>query len=456
MGLAPGLIGPLAPMHGLGGARDLPIPAPLAIAGGTAALVVSFGILVLAWRAPRYNRPDPGRPLPTRVARVLDSAWYRGLLRTLGMVFTVYLAWALIAGPDLVTNPIFGTFYVILWVGIVPSSLFFGRFFRAVSPVRTLNLLFAKATGADPAKGLFTYPERLGYWPAALGLLAFVWQELVNPHSAYIGPVRVWLALYFGITLIGSAIFGETWLSRADPFEVYSDLVAKLSPWARRSDGVLVIRSPLSNLASVKPRPGIVAVVAVLFGSTAFDSYKDSVRWARIANSIGGNLQVVNTVALIIFCATIGVTFALASMTTATEKAPSETGSGASLRRLLPQAFAHSVVPIIVGYMTAHYLSYFVEQGQTTILELSDPLVRGNNYLGTANWSVNYFLSFHPTLLASVKVLAVVTGHVVGVTAAHDRALTLLPKKHQITGQLGMLVIMVCYTATGLYLLFGS
>ncbi|MCW2753334.1 MAG: hypothetical protein JWQ32_745 [Marmoricola sp.] len=456
MGLAPGLIGPLAPMHGLGGARDLPIPAPLAIAGGTAALLVSFGILVLAWRTPRYNRRDPGRPLPAWLARVLDSIWYRGLLRTLGLVFTVYLAWALIAGPDLVTNPIFGTFYVILWVGIVPSSLFFGRFFRAVSPVRTLNLLFAKATGADPAKGLLTYPERLGYWPAALGLLAFVWQELVNPHSAYIGPVRVWLALYFGITLIGSAIFGETWLARADPFEVYSDLVAKLSPWARRSDGVLVVRSPLSNLATLKPRPGIVAVVAVLFGSTAFDSYKDSVRWARIANSIGGNLQVVNTVALIIFCATIGITFALASMTTATEEPPSENGSGASLRRQLPQAFAHSVVPIIVGYMTAHYLSYFVEQGQTTILELSDPLVRGNNYLGTANWSVNYFLSFHPTLLASIKVLAVVTGHVVGVTAAHDRALTLLPKRHQITGQLGMLVIMVCYTATGLYLLFGS
>ena len=52
--------------------------------------------------------------------------------------------------------------------------------------------------------------------------------------------------------------------------------------------------------------------------------------------------------------------------------------------------------------------------------------------------------------------LAVVTGHIVGVIAAHDRAITLLPKRHHVTGQLGMLVVMVAYTATGLYLLMGG
>ena len=114
------------------------------------------------------------------------------------------------------------------------------------------------------------------------------------------------------------------------------------------------------------------------------------------------------------------------------------------------------MIPIIVGYMTAHYLSYFVEQGQTTIIQLSDPMVRGDNLLGTANLSVNYWLSFHPSLLASIKVLAVVTGHIVGVIAAHDRAIALLPKHHHVTGQIGMLVMMVAYTATGLYLLMGG
>jgi len=45
---------------------------------------------------------------------------------------------------------------------------------------------------------------------------------------------------------------------------------------------------------------------------------------------------------------------------------------------------------------------------------------------------------------------------VAGVIAAHDRALWLLPKGHQVTGQLAMMLVMVGYTFTGLYLLFGG
>ena len=43
----------------------------------------------------------------------------------------------------------------------------------------------------------------------------------------------------------------------------------------------LVVRSPLANLDTTPVRPGLVAVTAVLFGSTAFDSFKDSTRWVK-------------------------------------------------------------------------------------------------------------------------------------------------------------------------------
>ena len=49
-----------------------------------------------------------------------------------------------------------------------------------------------------------------------------------------------------------------------------------------------------------------------------------------------------------------------------------------------------------------------------------------------------------------------VAGHIAGVIAAHDRALRLLPAGHQLTGQLAMMLVMVGYTFTGLYLLFGG
>jgi hypothetical protein len=441
----------LLPAHGLGGAQDLPIPLPLAVAGATAALVVSFCVLALAWRTPRFQDRRPGRPAPAWLSRVVDDERFRWTLRVLGLLFFGYVTWALLWGPDLVTNPALGTFYVLVWVGLVPASLLFGPVVRAFSPVRTLNLLLAKVTGGDPAVGLRPYPARLGYWPASFGLLAFVWQELVNPQSAYLGSVRVFLAAYLAIMLIGAAVFGDVWLERADPFEVYSNLLAKLSFWGRDGDR-LVLRNPLANLSGVTPRPGLVAVVAVLFGSTAFDSFKDTISWMRFVDDLGVNATFTNSVALLAFCLLVGVTFTAAAMSTGVERS----GPRAVRRTALPDLLAHSVIPIIVGYMTAHYLSYLVEQGQSTLIQLSDPMVRGDNLLGTANWSVNYWLSFHPTLLAVVKVLAVVAGHVVGVITAHDRALRLLPARHHVTGQIGMLVVMVAYTASGLYLLMGA
>jgi hypothetical protein len=133
------------------------------------------------------------------------------------------------------------------------------------------------------------------------------------------------------------------------------------------------------------------------------------------------------------------------------------TGVGSDLRRRdLPSQFAHSVIPIIVGYIVAHYLSYFVEIGTQTLIQASDPLSNGSNLLGTGAWAVPYWLSYHPTFLADSKVVAVVAGHVVGVIAAHERAIKILPKKHQLTGQLPLLAAMIAFTVGGLYLLFSS
>jgi hypothetical protein len=449
--LSAGAVPSLVPMHGLGGAKDLPIPLALAVAGATAALVVSFCVLALAWRTPRYQEVQPGRPAPPALARLVDSAVFEWTVRVIGLLFFAYISWALIWGPDLVNNPALGTFYVLVWVGIVPASLVLGRVVRMVSPVRTINLLLATVTRGDPAVGLSTYPSRLGYWPATAGIFAFVWQELVNPQSAYLGTVRVWLAVYLAVMLVGAAVFGDEWFERADPFEVYSNLLAKLSPWARDGDR-LVVRSPLANLATLVPRPGLVGVVAVLFGSTAFDSYKDTIQWQQFVVDLGLAPTLVNSVALLVFCLAVGGTFTAAATSTGVER----TGRNPVRRRDLPNLLAPSVIPIIVGYMTAHYLSYLIEQGQVTLMQLSDPMVQGDNWLGTANWSVNYWLSFHPSLLAVLKVLAVITGHIVGVIAAHDRAIRLLPPKHHVTGQIGMLVVMVCYTASGLYLLMGG
>ena len=432
-------------LHGIGGAKDLPISPELAIAGAVAALTVSFTVLAVAWRTPRYDGVQRGRvtsmPVPT------DVPWVATLLRVLGAVVFLWAAVAGIAGKDLLINPVFGMFYVWWWVGLPLLSVLVGPVWRAISPARTINLLFAKVSGGDPDRGMFDYPARLGYWPAALGLFAFVWMELVYPYSTELASVRLWCSVYVALMLIGGALFGSSFYERGDPFEVYSTLAGKLSIWGSR-DGKVVVRSPLAGIATITAAPGLVGVVAVLFGSTAFDSFRDSIRWVSFVQGSDRSPYLMNNLGLLAFCLGVGLIFAVGTMASGVEPGFD--------RRTLPDLFAHSVVPIIIGYIVAHYLTFWFETGQQTLIQASDPLSTGANYLGTGSWSINYWLSYHPTFLANLKVVSVVTGHVLGVIAAHDRAVRLLPKRHQLTGQLPLLFAMVAFTVGGLYLLFAA
>jgi hypothetical protein len=437
----------LLPQHGLGGAQDLPISRGLTITGAAAAVAVSFVVLALAWRRPRYDNETSGRPAPAWLSAFVDSVWWRALLRLVGLLALVYLAIVAVFGKDLLLNPIFGIYYVWIWVGMVPASLLFGRVWRAISPFRLISSGIARISGGDPDVAVFPYPERLGMWPAAVGLFAFVWMELVYTHNVDLAPVRLWLGVYLGLMIIGGAIFGNGFYARADPFEVYSSLVAQVSVWGRR-DGRLVIRSPLANLETTPATPGLIGVIAVLFGSTAFDAFRDSTRWLTFIQGNGWSPYVQNNLGLLAFCVAVGVIFWVACVGTAVGPEQS--------RRRLPDELAFSVIPIIVGYVIAHYLSFLVEIGTQTLVQASDPLSNGSNVFGTGGLTVPYWLSYHPTFLADVKVLSVVIGHVVGVIAAHERAIKLLPKKHQLTGQLPLLAAMICFTVGGLYLLFST
>ena len=413
--------------HGIGGAKDLPIPAAYAMAGASAALAVSFIVLALAWRTPALRRRHQG---PAAAGRGSPRSWRaprsRSALRVLGFAFFAYVVWAAVAGPDLLTNPTFGVVYVLLWVGIVPMSLLFGPFYKAVSPLRTIHLVFTRLTGGRPEDALIRLPRWVGYWPAALGLLAFVWLELVYPESTYLSPVRLWFAGYIAIVIVGAALFGSAWFEAADPFEVYSTLVGPpvdLRPHsASDGDGPSWCAARWATSTGCRSDPGLVGVVAVLFGSTAFDSFKDSNRVAAVHPVGQPELDLARTSSRCCCSArVVGVTFAVATMPTGVEPGIP--------RRTLPNRFAHSVVPIIVGYIVAHYLSYFVEVGQQTIAQAQRPDGRpARTCSARPTCTVNYWLSAHPTFLAVLKVLSVVTGHVLGVIAAHDRAIKLLPE----------------------------
>ncbi|MGH3505957.1 MAG: hypothetical protein ACRDO2_01995, partial [Nocardioidaceae bacterium] len=209
--------------HGVGGRSDLPISADLAILGAALTLVVSFVVLGFAWRRPRFRGADSGRPLPTWLARLIDSPVVRGAVVTVALAYTAWIVMAAALGDDTLINPTFGAIYVLLWVGLVPASLLLGPIYRLCNPLRWLHRGVSKAAGTDPAQGLHSYPARWGYWPGALFLFAFVWLELVDPAmSQDLGTVRLWFLVVAALLMLGAALVGDTFFEHADPFEVYS------------------------------------------------------------------------------------------------------------------------------------------------------------------------------------------------------------------------------------------
>ena len=395
--------------HGIGGQKDLPISLDLAVAGAVAALVVSFTVLAIAWRRPRYDAGTSGREAPAWLQRVVASRWFAVALRVFGIVVFLYAVATAVFGRDSLINPFLGIFYVWLWVGIVPVSVLFGPFWKAISPVRTINVLFAKVSGSDPDVGLMRYPERLGHWPAVLGLFAFVWLELVYPYMTDLGAVRLWCAAYVAVMLIGGALFGNVFYERADPFEVYSTLLSHLSIWGRR-DGVLLVRSPLANLDAVPVLPGLVGVVGVLFGSTAFDSFRESPTFVSYIQGSSVNGDVIKNVALIVFCAGATLVLAVGS---------SLTGVGPDTNRRTPAGRVRAVPRPDRGGVRDRPLPDLPRGGRwRTLILASDPFSTGADYLGTGDWSDITWFAYHPTLLASIKVAAVVAGHMVAAVVA--------------------------------------
>jgi len=433
-------------MHGVGGRSDLPVPFTLAVTAGAAALVASFVALVFLWPRPRLGRPDAGRALPAAAARVLDSGLTQWVVRLVGLAVTAYVLVAAIFGIDDALNPTAGAVFVLFWVGAVAfASAVFGPVWRWLNPVRTLYLGACALLRHDHRVGVLTYPRRLGNLPAAAGIFAFAWLELVAPNRDTLPVLRAWFGAYAVLMLMGAVVYGSTWFDRGDSFQVVSALYGRLSVLGRRADGTAVLRSPLDGVASTPLVPGMPVLVSVMLGTTAYDGMSNATFWVRFVQDNALPQVLVETLGLAAGPVIFGGLYALAVF------AAGRLGGGG----FMPAQFAPTIVPIAFGYLLAHYYSFFVLAGQTTVQELADPLGNGADLLGLGNRGVSFAL-VGATFVATFQVTVVVLGHVIGVVLAHDRAVGLFPRRSAVVGQLPLLALMVAYTVAGLLLLFSG
>jgi len=205
----------VASAHGLVGKQDLPIPRWLFAWAAAVVLVVSFVALATLWPRPRLERVTE-RPV-WRAPAVLEV-----LCGALGVGAFVVTVWSGFAGTQSATANLMPTVvYVVFWVGIPFTTLLLGDVFAAFNPwravARGVAWAYGRLRGGGEAPAPLAYPPWLGRWPAALGILAFAWVELVYVNRDDPSQLATMAVLYAAIQLLGMSVYGiEPWSRNAD------------------------------------------------------------------------------------------------------------------------------------------------------------------------------------------------------------------------------------------------
>lgn len=450
-------VGPdVALAHGLPARQDLPIPRWLFAWAAAVVLVVSFVALAVLWPRPRLEKEDAGGERVVRLPAVLEPL--AGLLGVALFVGTVYAG---LAGTQTVeANITPSAVYVVFWVAIPFVSLFVGDVFHAMNPWRAIARAVAWVAARVGGGGLpapLPYPPRLGHWPAAAVVLAFTWVELVYANGSDPSTLALLALAYAAVQLVGMSLYGiDPWTRNADGFAVYFGLFATLSPlhWVGTE---IRRRRPLVGATRIAALPGTVALLAVMIGTTSFDGFSEGDTWTDLAPDLQGifrdlgfgaerALELAFTVGMLV------VVLLVAGLYRLGVEGMRSIGGGVDGAQL-GRRFAHTLVPIALAYVVAHYFSLLAFNGQALGYLASDPLGDGSDLLGTATAGVDYAW-ISSNAIWYVQVGALVLGHVAGLVLAHERALVLYRKPRDATrSQYWMLAVMVGFTSLGLWLL---
>jgi hypothetical protein len=462
---------PLIPVaHGLLiGRQDLPIPQWLFAWGASLVLIVSFVALSLLWREARFET-DRWRPVSERLSRALVNPVTSGLAGALGVLLLGVVIWSGLSGTDAPDLNFSLTFvFITAWLGLVVLSVLFGNVFRAINPWRAIARAGSagfRLVAGQPGRAPLRYPERLGRWPAVAAIVGFVWLELIYGIGGFssvgLEPRKATIAVsvYSVYTLTAMALFGiETWLDRGEGFSVFYGMFSRLAAPEVR-DGRLGLRRLLSGTTHWATVSGSIGMVIIAIGTTTFDGSQEGVFKSPIdslfrhLNDAGLGAVTAHRLAESVFLALslAGVAAIFWLGVLGMRSVP-----GSPPLRELGARFAHTLIPIGLAYLVAHYFSYFVfgEQAQFTYL-LSDPLGNGSDYFGTASGGIDYS-SLSATAVWYVQVAALITGHVTGLVLAHDRAIAVYGDLRRASlSQRWMLAVMVAFTCLGLFLLSQS
>ena len=496
--LALGLTAAPAYAHGFGQRYDLPIPLDYFLFGAGATVALSFLVIGLfvrggssGFRYPRYNLLAAGRP-----SGLLATPFLLVPVRALAVaLFLLVIATALFGAEGPIENLAPTMVWVIWWVGMGYIVALLGNLWALINPWKAIFEAGSRLMGGDAGSGrretaLFRYPEWLDVWPALLLFLLFAWLE--NVYTGAAQPLRLGLIvlLYSIVTLAGMAAFGKhTWLRHGEAFTVLFGFFSRFSPTEVRASDPALCRTcdsecgrteagcvdcyqcfeaaaPGHRELNLRPfavglaHPDRVSVATGIFvilalATVTFDGLTATPGWVDFqtavysaASSIGANpVTVIDTVGLVLLPVVfIGVflLFSWGIQWLAGERVPVPD---------VARGFVFSLVPIALAYNLAHFLSFLLIQGQLILPLASDPFGWGWDLFGTAGYGINIGV-INAKIVWYISVAAIVVAHIISIYIAHVIALRRTPDRAMaLRGQYPMMVLMVMYTATSLWII---
>ena len=409
--------------HTLVGRLESPLPLAVYLAGAAMAVALSFAFVIL--RDVRAPADPPARTV--EVPRALVAG-----LRAIGLIGWLWIVAQVIVGGSSDADVARLFLWVYGWVGLAFLSAFVGPVWTWLDPFATLFDLGAavlrrvNVAGWEPAP----YPERLGAWPAVAGLTFFVWLELAYRG----GGLGVVLLGYTALTLLAMATLGRVaWQEQGETFSVWFGTLNLLAPRGNpmRPGEPEVFRRPFAAglLAPGWTRAHVV-LVAIGTASILYDGLSQTQVWFDVFGLPGLPL------ATLLLLGFLGLVVGLAL----------------AVGRLVGlAAVGAGLVPIAVGYLVAHYLTYLLGDGQRIVVAISDPLQLGWNLFGTASYEPGTGW-IPPAAIWTVMLAAVVVGHVLGAWSGHVVAVRDAPSRvHVRRRQLPLAALMVGLTATTLW-----
>lgn len=457
------VVAPAAEAHSFGRSYILPVPLWMYLYGAAAALALSFVVSALLLKQVPGTTPVI-RPVVSaaRWQRWLQGRLVRVLQALLAGLFVLAICTGFWGSRDPYINLNMTLFWVVFLLGYAYLAVLIGDSYTVLSPWWLLDRLLQRWR----QRVCREYPAAWNYWPAFFQYGVLISIELFTHTTPKL--LSQCLLAYALITTVGIWRYGAaSWLRYADAFSVMFQLMARLSPLQVTRQG-LNWQGLAGGLLDTPPRHlALLLLLLFLLSSTAFDGLHETRWWfgwfwgdrtgwltAWLGSSPIYHFVWLRPYYLVYEMVWLWLSplLYLSVFALFMWLAKCLTGSSLSVMALCLR-FAYSLLPIALVYNITHYYTLIFTQGVKIVSLVSDPFGWGWNLFGTAGlWRAPILPDV--ALIWHVQVLLIVLGHVLSVYIAHKEALrTFATPRAAMLSQLPLLVLMMLFTASGLWIL---